>query len=151
MYNLLLSLFLLKEAFYANPHQAIIDKVDERVKEIRVLREKLRGSPAEPFVSDFSMAAKESGIPPLYLIAMARQESSLFRRDSCRNSGGANGFGYASNEVCFKDYKEAIHKTAKVLAGYKPVTLREKICIWNTGKAQGGKCEYAEKIERYAR
>ncbi len=75
-------------------------------------------------------------------------ESSQGKHDSCLQQNKYNGYGYASNKVCFSSHAEAQGVVYSwVLREYlKGLTTDELLCEYNTGKISKD-CDYAKKAK----
>ena len=76
-------------------------------------------------------------------------ESSGGKYDSCRNQGLYNGYGYASNKVCFETHAEAEGVVAnwvqrQLLLGY---SVPQVYCYYQSGKHLND-CDYAKKAAK---
>ena len=75
-------------------------------------------------------------------------ESSGGKFDSCLKKGLFNGYGYASNKICFKTHAEAQGVVASwVIRNYLAgLTIPQLLCKYQSGKP-GRDCEYYRKYQ----
>ena len=73
-------------------------------------------------------------------------ESSQGKHDSCTLQGQFNGYGYASNKICFKTHAEAEGIAYSwILKNYLlGLTIPQIYCKWQSGQPLKD-CEYARK------
>jgi len=128
---------------------------EAKEQEVTRIREILKGKPAEAYAQDFWSTCNRYRLDCRIIPVIARLESSGFVNDDCLRKGGYNGLGWASNRVCFKDYKSAIEAVGKALSTSpyytRAASLMHKLCVYNIGKRID--CEYGRKaiwlIENY--
>ncbi len=135
-----------------NKEYVVVAKLENttKTKEVEAIKRATKGSPAYAYAEDFWVASDMFRLDFRVLLSLGSLESSLFRHDSCAPDM-ANGFGYRSNKVCFRNYKEAIFFVARFFQTDKRYTkhadLKTKLCVWNTGRAVNN-CPYALKAMR---
>lgn len=74
-------------------------------------------------------------------------ESSGGKHDSCTLQGQYNGYGYASNKICFESHAIAEAVVADWVQRHllQGLTVNQTLCLYNTGKVSSD-CEYARKF-----